>query len=501
MKHKPIFHPYLIAIYPVFYLYSRNEARVPVQETFLPVVILLLAAFVLVRVSWKSTSSKEAAAVLVSTFFLWLFSYSAIRGLITFDVCGIQLYRHRIFASIWLVILGILCIALYAARSRIVRISQYFSVFAVALMLVPVLSILSYALNHQGSQPESSKRVQGPSNPLPAHSDSLPDVYYIILDAYTGETALKRYLGIDNSELTNDLRRRGFYVAANSHSNYSWTGLSVGSSLNMEYLPMHRDPAEPDRALVEMPASEADLIGDNKVARSFRQLGYDFVDLSFWRNDSAVNSHGSVYGFLTSDFNLEILRMTVLNRPLVIGYLFGNAKREMVSRTFEELRNLPAITRPRFVYAHFLIPHHPYVFDENGNAPSFFEMFSQMRSEKDLYRRQLQYASKEILQTIDMILTSSMRRPIIIVQGDHGAYRLGNPENEFEQIRMSILNAYLVPESARKQLYDSISPVNTFRLIFDACYGQHNKLLPDESYLSDVEDIHAVRRVATLMTR
>jgi hypothetical protein len=46
--------------------------------------------------------------------------------------------------------------------------------------------------------------------------------------------------------------------------------------------------------------------------------------------------------------------------------------------------------------------------------------------------------------------------------------------------RIAIFNSYYVPDEMQSQLYPAISPVNTFRVLFDPAYG----LLQDVSYYS-----------------
>jgi hypothetical protein len=64
--------------------------------------------------------------------------------------------------------------------------------------------------------------------------------------------------------------------------------------------------------------------------------------------------------------------------------------------------------------------------------------------------------------------------------GDHGA--TGVPTLETPQWRMSILNAYYVNEQAKQDLYPTITPVNTFRVIFNHYFGTTYPLLEDLSY-------------------
>ncbi len=48
--------------------------------------------------------------------------------------------------------------------------------------------------------------------------------------------------------------------------------------------------------------------------------------------------------------------------------------------------------------------------------------------------------------------------------------------------RLRILNAYYLPIGGKRIVYDAITPVNTFRLLFNYYFGAHFAKLPDRSY-------------------
>ena len=54
------------------------------------------------------------------------------------------------------------------------------------------------------------------------------------------------------------------------------------------------------------------------------------------------------------------------------------------------------------------------------------------------------------------------------------------------QEKMRILNAYYLPGVDRSALYESITPVNTFRLIFNLYFGSDLDRLEDISYAHDM---------------
>jgi len=88
-----------------------------------------------------------------------------------------------------------------------------------------------------------------------------------------------------------------------------------------------------------------------------------------------------------------------------------------------------------------------------------------------------------VLEAVDTILEESDTPPIIIIQGDHGAWI--QPKDRL----MWILNAYYLPENNDK-LYPSISPVNTFRLVFNLYFGGRYEMLEDVSYFSPVPNLY-----------
>ncbi|GAI84692.1 unnamed protein product, partial [marine sediment metagenome] len=135
--------------------------------------------------------------------------------------------------------------------------------------------------------------------------------------------------------------------------------------------------------------------------------------------------------------------------------------------------------------------HGPYVFDRNGNFVT--EEEERKRTKIVNYVDQLIFANKKLKILIDKLLSDSELSPIIVLQADEGPYpqRYSADKLNFnweqarkEELRekMRILNAYYLPGVDKDILYPSITPVNSFRLIFNLYFDTNFELLPDENY-------------------
>ena len=103
-------------------------------------------------------------------------------------------------------------------------------------------------------------------------------------------------------------------------------------------------------------------------------------------------------------------------------------------------------------------------------------------------------------------------KPIIMLQSDEGPfperYERGNrswrqASREELDTKSGILNAYYFPDQDYSRLYSDITPVNSFRLLFNEYFGAEYQLLPDRifhfpdlSHLYDFFDVTARVRAA-----
>jgi hypothetical protein len=324
-----------------------------------------------------------------------------------------------------------------------------------------------------------------------------PDIYYIILDGYSRDDILLETYEYDNTPFLNTLVDMGFIVATCSQSNYAQTELSMASALNMNYLENLGD------RFVTNSDDRSDLwplLEHGLVRHSLEDLGYKTVafETGFywiqWENADVYLAPLTLKGTEETLFSLglnsfeEMLIQTTIGRALFdaeiikqIGDFFPQIEfSDQIVRTrtlflLDQLRfdKVPAILGPKFVYAHIISPHDPFVFGPDGESPSPGENFT--------YIDQVTFINSQLEQIVGEIIKNSDIPPIIILQGDHGY-------GDDTIGRMAILNAIYLPNSSRHNIHPSITPVNTFRLIFDEFFGGEYGFLENVSYFSTYEN-------------
>lgn len=299
-------------------------------------------------------------------------------------------------------------------------------------------------------------------------TDSLPDVYYIILDGYAGAKTLRDFYGETGFGLDQYLKQKGFYVADSSRSNYPFTAVSLSSSLNLGYL---------DPVLDKTTTSE--LIYDNFVNRAFKKAGYRIVNIesgfAVTENLSLVDKTISTKAL--NEFENRLLELTILRLDDILG--FSHYLR--LNNELGQLKKFLPEKGPKFSFIHVVSPHPPYVVDSLGKM-TFRTSLSDMAWEpRANYLQQLKFVSNRIEGFVDLALKSK-KAPIIIIQSDHGPWIQDTVAQHVYDARTRILNAYYVPDSIKKVLYPTITPVNSFRVIFSELFKAHYPLLPDKPF-------------------
>jgi hypothetical protein len=384
---------------------------------------------------------------------------------------------------------------------------RFLNAFSIILMIFPIYQITSYQIGEYQTRQQLETTYSESGLSKIRDSEQLPDVYYIVVDGYPRGDFIFQYLGSSNTKFLNSLEERGFFVAHCSMSNYSDTRFSLASTLNMTYLDGGQNIPE-----VVVPGSTLDsMIRSGNVQKNFTELGYTIVTFESgykWLRWGAADLHldhtqeqtGLFLRGGLSSFEQLLLDTTAAKLLLDVPFLIDRgqfetlakfvdnpraAHRERVMFALDQVAMMPGIVPgPKLVYAHIIFPHPPFVVDAAGNS-----IQNTPPNEVSAYADQITYLNRRLLEIVNELIAKSEPEPIIIIQGDHGA-TLDYQDLKIDKTnRLGILNAYYLPEIEngdttggwQEILYPSITPVNTFRLIFDQYFGGTYGLLEDKS--------------------
>lgn len=522
-RNPSIWHPFLFAVFPILFLYSYNVGELLVSEILIPSTILLLGfsllgVFLCLWGLGKKLGDIRKAGFITTLFLFLFYSYGHFHSLIEQVLRRFPFLEISLGGFIWgpnkyhvllysLIFFGGTAFILRArkALNEATRVGNFISVILVLICFIRISS-------HFLQSPSYSKKSEGNNfvpnqglHRLGPEAEYLPNIFYIILDSYAHEDTLREFYDYDNREFFLFLEGKGFIVADKSLANYPFTFLSLTSSLNMRYLDDLIDKVGRDSKDKTAPYQ---LIRDNQVVRFLRQYGYKFVlfPSGFQPTTQNENADFIVNNMKWSDaFTLLLLDTTIL-KPFVVK-IFREDERERVLATFRMIPEVDQfIPGPKFILAHFLVPHPPFLFGPQGEKTSYDSMqikvYGDVWKYKKPYLDQLIFVTQKTKEMISRILAESRHEPIIILQSDHGPeYTEGweSPSNNFIREHMRILNAYYLPEAVKPHVYASLSPVNSFRLLFRYFFKADLELLEDISYFSEQERQYNVFDVTKIL--
>ena len=488
MRRTFIIHPFLFGLFPILAFLAHNIKELSVNVIIFPSMIILSLTFiswVLISISIKNT---KKAGLIVSLSIMMFFSYGHfINPIIDFKLYGILIGRHLYFLSIWSMIIigGIYLIV--KTNNNFYIFTRRLNIVSAFLVMISLVQIGGYELRTRSWKDYSNgDRIIGEEKPLLRSGDELHDIYYIILDAYASNKTLKEYYNYDNSEFTDFMIDKGFYVAHESKANYPNTRLSLASSLNMKYLnylsQIFGEESTDRRPLYK-------LIRENTVLDLLKSLGYKYIHLGSWWGPTRSSKYADIninYGMEISELSTNILKYTMVH-PVIRKFQNELLNRKRFLYKLKKLSEIPDIEGPKFIFAHMLITHTPFVFGKKGEPLTRSE--AKKRGEDVNYLNQLIYVTHKLKLVVSNILAKSKTPPIIIIQSDHGP---GNGEyidekgliNDIGRKRVRIINAYYMPKVSKDILYPTISPVNTFRIIFNLYFNSEYSLLKDETYIT-----------------
>ncbi len=493
-------HTVLIGIFPCLALFATNISQIDGFGIIRSLIFSILFAFISYIVARLLIKDTVNAAFFASLFLVFFYSYGHLYTLLNvIQINGAALAHHSYLVIVWAVIL---LFGFLLAYKRKIHLSFHNGINIASLLLV-LFQVILISRFYIQINTISNKATKTNINVENSATQTEPDVYYILLDSYADEQILQEKYGFDNSAFLNSLKELGFYIPENAKSNYYTTIFSMLSTFNMNY---HDEIGFP----VNLNSSDVDYnqlipyFKHNPVRSEFEKRGYQIISFEtgyYWLNWNDTDIYYEQAKSLNSSQEFEhlfarttFLRMledtgiaekSGLDKILPVfrtsfipdntitdhdGIPGAKKRYDRLLFTFDWLEKTVEIPGNKFVYAHILSPHEPFVFDEQGN-------FHPTDKKQAGYTSQVQFLNQRILEIVTHILENSPTPPIIIIQGDHNSLKETDPK------KTQVLSALYMPGEAGEHLYGGITPVNHFRYIFSNYFGMDIPLIADKSFI------------------
>ncbi|MCB1182948.1 hypothetical protein KDM41_05905 [bacterium] len=487
-----VLYPFLLALLPAVHFYEANFRIVPFGDLVRPallgwVVVALVLA--LGRLAWRDTPT---AAAVTAPLLAVIFEGADMGPWVS------------LLALVAAVVLGVLLRRRPAAWPRLaVR-----PLDAAVLVLV-LLPLVGAGLAARRDTPPETSDLFAADVPMPeaAAVERRPDIYFLLVDGLGQPAFVEENFPVRPSEYSLPLARRGFTVLRHSTANYPQTALSTAATLNLGLLD----------DLLEIPAPEsrdrhalADLIAGSRAVRALQDVGYAVVtypsgypltrlDGADARRRPLLNPTFVEY-YLLEDGFLPLLLPLLGRGPADVSFALRRGRLDFIFDDLPQARQGLATDTPAFVFAHILAPHPPFVFDRQGGpapsrSPFAFadgDHWLNLHGPDDTsYRRryadQAVWVMHRLAGAIDAITADTTREHVIIVQGDHGpgsGLRWEQPLETDHDERFGIFNAWFVPAGTEVGLYEGMTAVNTFPVLFNALFGTRIALQPDDHWFA-----------------
>jgi hypothetical protein len=507
-----LIYPFVFAIYPILHLYTSNPGEATPHHLVWPITLSLGLTFVFWSGAWVAMRDSRKASLSASSGIIVFFAYGYVFPTVqrfALPLLGSPTPQTH-FANhertlqwvVAIIAVGAVCLAV----RRIARLgddglnggSAALSVAAgvlVAFVAVPTL----FDVRPRSSGTRTDALVTATIRPRA----DLPDFYHIVLDGYGRRDVLARHFDLDNGSFLEALEREGFAVATQSRANYYWTFLSLASMLNMRHVTDLREQLGQDASDPTVPFR---MLRDSDVARFLKGQGYTTVHLASTWAGTMENSYADVQipcapGWFQNNFYRAVAESSFVR---VFQSRVTNDIATCHLLQMEALAQTATRPSPKFVFAHFVPPHHPYVFDRHGNvlvsatiadAPVANKL---LWARRDLYRDQLSYMNTRVLQVVRTIIARGRRPAVIVVHSDHGPQLVdasGTSLPEDHWARFSNLIAIRAPDSPAS-VPDDMELVNVYRLLLNKYFSVDLPMVSGAQYYSSSDRPYAFQRVS-----
>lgn len=492
---KKVLFLFCLPVFFILHAYNENFGLLPlsvISSLFLQYMLVAICILAISVLLFKDFNKADTFSFyLLSVFFLFGAFHDFLKDSSLFNFIS----SYSILVPLFLIITILLFFYIKLRRDNSAFSMRYFYYLVSIFLLLEVGTFIYNIATHETQKNDLSGEPFPVSGKIVCSTEKKPDIYFIVLDGYTSSQCLKEEFNFDNSAIDSLFSRNQFYISAASKSNYNVTPFSLSSTFNLGYL---KEGIENNMISTKVFLQAMETLKNNKLMTFLAGQGYNIKNYGCFDMKQASTKtdpyfknlyytqvdNQTFFSRLWADIGWNFTLKNVFTRQFQIPESYKKNKAYHLYRNDYNLKGL--ITElnthsdtPKFVYTHLILPHEPFFLDSLGQLVSDTSILLNSVNMKNGYLGQVKYSNRVLNNIIQSIPKSDGRERVVIIEGDHG-FRNYEPEVPEYKVFMN-LNAYYFSDRDYSNLYNGISPVNSFRVILNKYFCQSMPLLKDSS--------------------
>lgn len=484
LKKIPFFL-FLLALFFCLHGSVENYGYLNLLEVLEVGGLILLSMTVVFGINWLITKNHVFASLVTFFISLWYLFFGAIHDLIKASSWLSFLHSYTVLLPV-LFIVNLLVIR-WLKKNKVLhpKLVLYLNVLFFVFCTGDGIMLINRHFNYKESMV---------ANPLAFDKTRVtkkPNVYFLLFDEYAGYKSLRDSFGFKNDSLYCFLKQQQF-TELPVFSNYDFTPFSMSSILNMQYVPENYRKHSLTQPDIQNRFGE---IRNARVFEIFRSVNYSIENLSIFdiKGNPALYEYNGLFPihaallnnkifhnrfkknvgwwFITGRFGIPVLKEYYMKRK-------DSYNLEVESSVLKSMTVKPP--QPRFIYAHFFLPHGQFYRDSAGNFnPPEKILDLKYLADKSLYLSYLKYTNNIIKKLVTQV-TASDPGAIVVIMSDHGFYDYNNP-GDYDPANFNNICFARFPDAQADTANLPRSNVNFFRYFFNRAYGQNLPYIQDSS--------------------
>ena len=498
LKHNnfSLLHFLFLPVFFIWHICNEYFGLIPASywSKYLLYYISLSLFFFLFGILLFKNKSKSSiwAFTLISIFFFWGSFHDFLN-----QHLSPFLSSYKFLLSLIFILLILLGFRLKRKNSASIQQTNSFLSMLIFVLLSTEAAVSVYKILKEHGEKNNlcyyNKPISIPPSSVP--DSSKPDIFFVIFDEYASSLALKSYLNYDNIDLDSTLLKNGFYIASKSKSNYNSTPFSLASTFSLDYFgqPLEKKKIFPKELLQAQHTLKQGAFPIMLKKHGYSIINHGLCDINGQPAPEEPLFNPDVRKILYQEtFWGRIVDDIIWHVPFKIpSFILPNEelikKENILRRNRNNFHNLLnelgyQTSQPKFVFAHIMMPHGRYYLNRKGEKRDLYHSDDHPAIKDSLYLDQLIYTNTWINSLASASNKKFSRPRVVILQGDHGRRDIMpyHPTLKREKQFMN-LNCFYFSDKKYETLYDSISSVNTFRVVLNNYFHSTIPLLRDST--------------------